>query len=50
MWFFLWERVIEGSAIPTAEGIDRIEWLHNEALNLKYAKFQLGLSGDEARW
>lgn len=42
MWLFLWDDVIEDSAIPTAEGVNKIQWLHREAL--KYVKFHLGLS------
>ncbi|KAK0707347.1 isoprenoid synthase domain-containing protein [Lasiosphaeris hirsuta] len=44
MWLFLWDDVVEDSAIPSAANTNtlRVEWLHEQAL--KYVEFHLGLS------
>lgn len=46
MWLFLWDDVVEDSAIPTAANTNtlKVEWLHEQAL--KYVAFHLGLSGE----
>ncbi len=45
MWLFLWDDVVEDSAIPASASVNGVEWLHQNAL--EYVKFHLGLSDSE---
>jgi hypothetical protein len=44
MWLFLWDDVVEDTAIPSSSTFEqtKVSWLHEHAL--KYVEFQLGLS------
>lgn len=46
LWLFLWDDVVEDSAIPSSSETDRVEWLHKHAL--AYVKFHLGLCEESA--
>lgn len=45
MWLFLWDDVVEDSAIPSSASENKVDWLHENAL--RYVKFHLGLSGPD---
>jgi len=45
MWLFLWDDVVEATAIPSSSSTteqNKVAWLHEHAL--KYVEFHLGLS------